>query len=72
VIIDYPTAKQILENRTGSRVVEVLRTQAEYAIAVSKKNPDLREAINDALAEMKDDGTYARLFKKWFKTEPPE
>ena len=72
VIIDYPTAKQILENRTGSRVVQVVKTQEEYALAVSKKNPDLREAINDALAEIKDDGTYAELFRKWFKTEPPE
>jgi ABC-type amino acid transport substrate-binding protein len=72
VIIDYPTAKQILENRTGSRVVEVIRTQEEYALAVSEKNPDLREAINDALAEIRSDGTYARLFMKWFKTEPPE
>jgi ABC-type amino acid transport substrate-binding protein len=72
VIIDYPTAKQILENRTGSRVVEVLRTQEEYALAVSKRNPDLREAVNEALAEIESDGTYARLFMKWFKTEPPE
>lgn len=72
VIVDYPTAKQILENRTGSRVVQILRTQEEYAIAVNKKNPDLREAINDALAEINEDGTYARLFRKWFKTEPPE
>jgi ABC-type amino acid transport substrate-binding protein len=72
VIVDYPTAKQILENRSGSRVVQILRTQEEYGFAVSKRNPDLREAINDALTEITDDGTYARLFMKWFKTEPPE
>ena len=72
VIVDYPTAKQILENRTGSRVVQILRTKEEYGFAVSKRNPDLREAINDALAEITDDGTYATLFRKWFKTEPPE
>jgi ABC-type amino acid transport substrate-binding protein len=72
VIVDYPTAKQILENRTGSRVVQILRTKEEYALAVNKDNPDLRESINDALAEIKSDGTYARLFMKWLKTEPPE
>ena len=72
VMVDYPTAKQILEQRNGSRVVQVVVTKEDYGIAVSKKNPDLRVAINEALADMKADGTYRRLFKKWFKTEPPE
>jgi polar amino acid transport system substrate-binding protein len=71
VMIDYPTAKQIIEKRGGSRIVQIVKTNEDYGIAVAKTNPDLRVAINKALGEMKDDGTYARLFKKWFKTEPP-
>jgi len=72
VLIDLPTAQQIAEQRTGLRVVQAIRTQEEYGIAVSKDNPDLRVAINEALGEIKTDGTYRRLFVKWFKTEPPE
>jgi ABC-type amino acid transport substrate-binding protein len=72
VMIDLPTAQQIVEQRKGLRVVEVIKTQEEYGIAVAKDNPNLRVAINDALKEIRDDGTYTRLFVKWFKTEPPE
>lgn len=71
VLIDLPTAKQVVGNRRGLTIVQVVRTQEQYGIAVSKKNPNLREAINKALAQIKSDGTYRRLFVKWFKTEPP-
>ncbi len=72
VIIDLPTAQQIVEQRSGLRVVQAIRTKEEYGIAVAKHNPNLRVAINEALKEIRDDGTYTRLFVKWFKTEPPE
>jgi polar amino acid transport system substrate-binding protein len=72
VLIDLPTARKIAEDRTGIDVVQVIRTQEDYGIAVGKHAPNLRVAINDALKKMKDDGTYARLFVKWFKTQPPE
>jgi ABC-type amino acid transport substrate-binding protein len=72
VFIDLPTAAELLESRTGIRIVQKVKTEEDYGFAVAKTNPDLRVAINEALGEMKDDGTYARLFKKWFKTEPPE
>lgn len=72
VLVDLPTARQIVEQRTGIQVVQAIRTQEEYGIAVSKETPDLRVAINGALAEIREDGTYRRLFVKWFETEPPE
>lgn len=72
VLVDLPTAQQIAEERTGTRVVQVIRTQEEYGIAVGKHNPALRVAINEALKGIRDDGTYRELFVKWFKTEPPE
>jgi ABC-type amino acid transport substrate-binding protein len=71
VIIDLPTAQQIVEQRTGIRVVQVIRTKEEYGIAVSKDNPNLRVAIDEALKDVKGDGTYRRIFVKWFKSEPP-
>lgn len=47
-------------------VVQQVETGEEYAIAVSKDNPELTEAINGALAEMFEDGSYAEIFKKYF------
>ncbi|MFD1957286.1 transporter substrate-binding domain-containing protein [Paenibacillus thailandensis] len=44
----------------------------QAGIAVRKNNPELVEALNNALQEMKDDGTYAEIFKKWFGEEPAD
>ncbi len=42
----------------------------QAGIAVRKGNPEFLKAIDDALTEMKSDGTYARIHKKWFGVEP--
>ncbi|CAM3388071.1 transporter substrate-binding domain-containing protein [Marinicrinis lubricantis] len=43
----------------------------DYAgIAMRKDNPELLEAINGALEEMKTDGTFQDIFQKWFKVDP--
>ena len=31
----------------------------------------LKDAINKAIADMKKDGTYAKLYKKWFNQKAP-
>ncbi len=43
-------------------------TGEQYGIVVSKDNPVLTKAINDALAEMEKDGSMAKLKDKWFGT----
>lgn len=40
-------------------------------IAVAKGEKEFVEAINGALDEMKEDGTYAEIFEKWFGEAPP-
>jgi len=42
------------------------------ALAISKDHPETLEAVNKAVAELKKDGTYAKLYKKWFGQEPPK
>ncbi|WP_368860354.1 transporter substrate-binding domain-containing protein, partial [Streptococcus salivarius] len=32
---------------------------------------ELKDAINKAIADMKKDGTYAKLYKKWFNQKAP-
>lgn len=40
-------------------------------IAVTKGNMELRDALNQALKDLKADGTYKTIFTKWFGEEPP-
>jgi len=63
---DLPVSLDAVKNRAGLEVVEQVETGEEYAIAVSKDNPGLKEAINAALEEMFADGSYAEIYKKYF------
>ena len=41
--------------------------EEEYGIAAKKGNTKLIEAINKAIEELKADGTYQKIYSKWFK-----
>lgn len=41
--------------------------EEEYGIAAKKGNIKLVEAINKAIEELKADGTYQKIYSKWFK-----
>jgi len=51
-------------------VVQAIETNEEYGIAFTKENDALREAVNEQLANMKDDGTLEGISQKWFKGKP--
>ena len=59
-----------VEQRSGLEVVEAIDTDEHYGFAFSKDNPELTEAVNGALAEIIEDGTYEQIFKKWFPDLP--
>ena len=40
-------------------------------MAISKDKPERLEKVNKAIKELKEDGTYAKLYQKWFGVEPP-
>lgn len=44
----------------------------QLGMAVKKGNKPLLDKVNKALADAREDGTYAKLYKKWFGVEPPE
>ncbi len=65
--VAYIAAK---ENPTIYRVVESDKFAPEYyGIAVNKDNPALLEKINEVLKEIKEDGTYDKIYNKWFGEE---
>ena len=72
VIIDQPVAVDALEKQGGVEIVEEIATNELYGFAVAPDNDGLREAMNGALATLKEDGTLDGLYEEYFQTTPPE
>lgn len=75
VIIDEPVAVDAVEKAGGGdfEIVETIQTNELFGFAMSPDSPGLRAAVNEALAEIKEDGTITELYEKYFPgTEPPE
>jgi polar amino acid transport system substrate-binding protein len=66
VLNDLPVTLEALEGRPGLEVVEEIETGEQYAMAVAKRSDRLREAVDGALRELFADGSYARLYRKYF------
>jgi len=71
VIIDAPVAKQQAEELGGIEIVEKVPTDETYGIAVAQESTELIEQINEGLKKTLEDGTYAKVYEKWFKEAPP-
>ncbi|MBE7382857.1 MAG: basic amino acid ABC transporter substrate-binding protein [Leptolyngbya sp. SIO1E4] len=73
VINDAPVTLDAIAsgNIAGLKVVGELLTTEFYGIALPKDSENVA-VINDALATMMEDGTYAEIYQQWFGTEPPE
>ena len=71
VIIDQPVAIDAVEKQGGVEIVEEIQTDELYGFAVAPDNDGLREAINESLAKLKEDGTLEELYDKYFATAPP-
>jgi ABC-type amino acid transport substrate-binding protein len=72
VIIDTPVAENAVEKTTGIEIAENVPTEEDYGIAVAQGNTELLDEINQGLKEVEEDGTYAKIYKKWFHAEPPK
>ncbi|MGB6177845.1 amino acid ABC transporter substrate-binding protein [Carnobacterium sp.] len=48
------------------RVLDEDFGQEEYAIGLRKSDVKLKEAIDENLADIKEDGTYDKIYAKWF------
>jgi polar amino acid transport system substrate-binding protein len=71
IVNDLPVSTELLkEDARGLEIVAQIPTGEQYGFAVSKDNPELRDAMNDALAELRADGTYADIYEKWFGIAP--
>jgi ABC-type amino acid transport substrate-binding protein len=62
VVFDEPSALTEAQARPALEVVDTIDTGERYGFAVDPNNEELLDALNDALQEMFDDGTYARIY----------
>ena len=66
LVTNRSVAARMVANQFGDcQMVKQVSTGESYAIAVSKDNPKLTEAINKALKELTDDGTVDELMAKY-------
>jgi len=72
VINDFPVSKYAERSKEDLQVVQRIATGEEYGLGINKDDAKLKEEIDKALQDMKEDGTYTRIYKKWFEEDPPD
>ena len=56
----------IKENNLPLKITSEILNKDEIGMAINKGNEDFVDKINEAIAAMKEDGTYDEIYKKWF------
>ncbi|MGN0472290.1 MAG: transporter substrate-binding domain-containing protein [Lachnospiraceae bacterium] len=69
VIIDNEPAKSFVAANAGLVILETEYVTEDYAACIAKDNTELLEKVNDALAELKADGTLQKIIDKYIKAE---
>ena len=69
VIIDNEPAKAFVADSEDLEILDTAYAEEQYAIAISKKNPELLEKINKALAELTEDGTIQKIVDKYISAK---
>lgn len=65
VIIDNQPAKTFVEENEGLKILETSYVEEDYALAIKKGNDDLVKKVNDAIKELKEDGTFDEIVAKY-------
>lgn len=70
VVYDAPNVDYYISTTgDGLKTVGELYQAENYGIAIAKGNEDLVAAVDDALATLKENGTYDEIYNKWFGSE---
>jgi ABC-type amino acid transport substrate-binding protein len=72
-LIDEAVAVVAIEKQGGMEIAESFAATSPdlFGFAVAPENDALREAMNEQLAAMKEDGTLTELYNKTFGEDPP-
>ena len=71
VINDFAVSAYAAARRDDFKIVSRNPTIENYGLVFPKENPALRDAFNAGLAEIRENGTYDEIFRKWFGEDPP-
>ena len=69
VVIDNEPAKAYVEANPGLKILDTEFAVEDYAIGFAKGNTALKDAVNAAMAELKEDGTFQGIVDKYIKAE---
>ena len=64
-VVDDEVAKNLISQNSGLKLLDTPYAEEEYAIAVKKGNTELLNMINEALNEMKGNGTLGEIKSKF-------
>lgn len=66
VVLDLPVAEYLLAHEfSDMRIIERIMTGEAYGIALPTESINLKDAVNEALAAMEEDGTLTRLQEEY-------
>lgn len=69
VIIDNEPAKEFVKVNEGIKILPTEYATEEYAFAIAKENTELLNKVNNALRELKADGTVDSIISKYIAAE---
>ena len=69
VIIDNEPAKSFVAANEGLKILDTEYVTEDYAACINKENTELLDAVNGALAELKEDGTLQGILDKYITAE---
>jgi polar amino acid transport system substrate-binding protein len=72
VMNDLDPNNTAAEENPDLEVVETYATGEEYGIVLADGDTALTEAVNEALATVKEDGTLDEIYQEWFQKEAPQ
>lgn len=65
VVIDSEPAEAFVEDNKDLKILDTEYAEEDYAIAISKNNAELKEKINAALAELKEEGVLEQIIANY-------
>ncbi len=69
VVIDNEPAKSFVAANEGLKILDTEFAVEDYAIGFAKGNTALKDAVNAAMKELKDDGTFQGIVDKYITAE---
>ena len=68
--LDYEAAKEYAEQFGLVNAIDIPSFDAPAGFAIAKGNAEFKDALNEALHEAMEDGTWKELYEKWFPGSP--